>query len=138
MGSPITITLAGEPRGKGRPRFAKATGRAFTPTPTRNYEAALRIEAQHAMAGRAPIEGPLTVRVRAVFAIPASMTKGKRQMAVSGQLRPLKTPDADNLMKTLDALNQVVFVDDKQVVEATISKFYGEQPALHITVEPWA
>ncbi len=27
----ITLVLAGAPKGKGRPRFSKATGHAFTP-----------------------------------------------------------------------------------------------------------
>ena len=137
MSDAISITLAGEPRGKGRPRFARATGRAFTPEATRSYEGALRYAAHQAMAGRSLLDGPLTARLRAVFSVPASMSKGKRELALAGILVPIKAPDADNILKTLDALNNVVFRDDKQVVQATISKFYGDQPALHIEIEPF-
>lgn len=33
----ITIRLAGAAQGKGRPRFARKTGHAFTPAKTRGY-----------------------------------------------------------------------------------------------------
>ena len=35
--SPIVIEIAGEPRGKGRPRFARS-GHTYTPAATRAYE----------------------------------------------------------------------------------------------------
>ena len=54
MIEPVFIRLSGEPKGKGRPRFVKQSGRAFTPSATRSYEAALRFAAQEAMARRIP------------------------------------------------------------------------------------
>lgn len=137
MNALVVIRLAGEPRGKGRPRFSRATGHAFTPERTRSYEGALRYAACEAMRGKVLFDGPLSVRMRAVFAIPASMSKGKRQLATCGLLRPVKAPDADNILKVTDALNNVVWRDDKQVVEATVSKFYGDAPCLEITVSAW-
>ena len=46
----IEIILAGVPVGKGRPRFVKSTGRAFTPEKTVRFEDRLSIVAQEAMA----------------------------------------------------------------------------------------
>lgn len=132
----ISIRLAGEPVGKGRPRFQKATGRAFTPSKTRSFEGALKYAAQQAMGERAPLDGPLAVRVVASFPIPKSFSKKKRELALEQVLRPTKVPDCDNLLKTLDALNEVVWRDDKQIVDALVQKVYSDTPGLLIIVEP--
>lgn len=136
MTAPITITLAGEPKGKGRPRFARATGRAFTPAATRSYEDALRYAAQMAMGDRVPMTEPLGVIIEANMPIPQSWSQKKRAAAVAGTLRATCKPDLDNLMKMVDALNEVVFVDDKQIISASISKRYSEKPNLTIHITP--
>lgn len=128
----ITITLSGEPRGKGRPRFGN--GRTYTDAKTQNYEAALRIAAMDAMGRRKPLDGPVVMEIEARVPVPESWSKKRREQALSGELKPTKKPDLDNIMKTTDALNQVVFVDDKQVIKAVVSKIYHEAPALIITI----
>lgn len=133
MSAPIVITLAGEPRGKGRPRFGN--GRSYTDAKTQHYEAALRIAAMDAMGVRRPIEGPVIVNIEARVPVPASWSKKKRQSALSGEVRPTTKPDIDNIVKTWDALNHVVFNDDRQIVEAAVRKVYHEKPALIITVK---
>jgi Holliday junction resolvase RusA-like endonuclease len=130
MTDAITIRLAGVPKGKGRPRFSRASGRAYTPEATRSYEGALRYAAQQVMGDRAPLEGPLFVDMVALFPIPASWSKAKRAAAYYAPCKP----DADNLAKVLDALNEVVFKDDKQVVALTLVKMYSDAPALQIKV----
>jgi Holliday junction resolvase RusA-like endonuclease len=134
--APITIRLAGEPRGKGRPRISTRNGfaRAYTPEKTRNYEAALRMAGQDAMAGRPPLDGAISVVIVAALSIPDSMSKGKRLMALSGSLHPTKKPDADNIFKCLDALNGVVWTDDKNIVRADFMKVYAAEPCLTIQV----
>lgn len=130
----ILIELTGAPSGKGRPRFIRATGHAYTPEKTRNYESSLRLAAQDAMNGAAPLEGPLAVTVHALFPVPASWSRKKRDDALSGLLRPTTKPDADNILKVLDALNEVVFRDDKQVVDARVVKTYSARPAMRIEI----
>lgn len=130
----VTITLAGPPRGKGRPRFARATGRAYTDAATQNYEAALRIAAQEAMGDMPPFDGPLHVEVIADLPIPTSWSRRKRLDAVNGAVVPTVKPDVDNLLKCIDALNGVVWNDDKQIVVATVHKWYAEKPGLEIRV----
>lgn len=134
----ITIELAGEPRGKGRPRFVRATGRAYTPADTARYESHLRLAAQDAMAGRPPLEGPLRVAIVARLPIPESWSRKKRDQARLGMLMPTVKPDADNLVKMIDALNEIVWRDDKQAVDVHVRKVYSDRPALVITVEPAA
>lgn len=130
----VVIELSGEPRGKARPRFSKS-GHTYTPEKTRNYEAALRIEAQHAMAGAKPFEGPVRVTMTALFSVPQSWSQKKQAAALLGIDRPTKKPDWDNIAKLTDALNGVVWRDDRQVVCGSITKRYSDAPMLHIMVE---
>lgn len=132
----ITITLLGEPRGKGRPRFSRRSGHAYTPAETRSYEGALRYAAQEAMKGRVPLEGPLDVAVYARFSVPQSWSKRMRAQALCGVIRPAKRPDWENIAKMLDAFNEVVWRDDAQIVDGTIRKEYSERPALVVVVKP--
>ena len=134
MSAPITIELRGEPKGKGRPRFVRSTGRAFTPAATRSYESHLRLAAQDVMGARPPLEGPVSIDVVALMPIPKSWSKSRRAEAALQMHRPIKKPDADNLLKVIDALNEVVWRDDAQVVDAVIIKRYSDTPALKITV----
>ena len=130
---PIVIEIAGEPRGKGRPRFTRQ-GHAFTPTRTRSYKSAIRYAAQEEMNGAAPLEGALAVIVTATFPVPLSWSKRNRAAALAGSLAHTKTPDCDNLLKTIDALNQICWLDDKQITHATVVKQYGERPSLRIEI----
>ncbi len=125
----IEIVLAGVPVGKGRPRFVKSTGRAFTPEKTVRFEDRLSIAAQMAMAGRAPLDGPLEVEVEIRMPVPISKPKRWRDAALAGTIRPTKKPDADNFAKMLDAANMIVWVDDSQIVELKVTKIYHEAPA---------
>lgn len=128
--------MAGTPRGKGRGRAVatKMGARVFTDEQTRRYETQLRYAAERQMNGDPPMEGPLRVIMQARFAVAPSWTKRKRAAALSGEIRPCTTPDADNLLKALDSFNGVVWQDDRQVVEATVYKTYAESPGLTIIV----
>ncbi len=133
----IRIELAGPPRGKGRGR-AVATpqgARVYTDAKTRSYEAQLRFAAQQAMRGRPPTTLPVRLTMSVFFAIPESWSKRKRVQALAGTLWPMVKPDADNSLKLTDALNGIVFVDDKQVVIATVFKAYADRPGLMIEVD---
>lgn len=125
----IEIVLAGEPVGKGRARFVKATGRAYTPEKTVRFEDRLSIVAQDAMDGRPLLEGPLAVDIEIRMSIPTSKPKKWQADARAGIIRPTKKPDWDNFAKALDALNLIVWTDDSQVVEGVVRKFYHDSPA---------
>jgi Holliday junction resolvase RusA-like endonuclease len=136
----VVIRLDGEPQGKGRGRATtwsagnKRRIAIVTPEKTRTYETNLKYAAQQEMNGRAPYTGYIALTVHAFRSIPQSFSKKKHAAALAGVLRPDVKPDYDNIIKTLDALNQVVWVDDKQVVDAHILKFYSDRPRLVITV----
>ena len=139
----IVVELPGEPRGKGRPRSRIARGKAgqqfvavYTDAQTRAYEKALAWAGKAAMGARQPLAGPLAVAVQAVMGVPASWSRPKRDMALAGVLRPTGAPDVDNMLKVIDGLHGIVFENDSQIVEAKITKRYGEEPMLRVEVVP--
>jgi Holliday junction resolvase RusA-like endonuclease len=131
----IEIELAGEPLAKGRVRVTK-TGHAYTPERTLNYEARLAAEAQHVMAGRPLLEGPLAVEIEIRMSIPASKPKKWQEAARRGDIRPIKKPDLDNFAKGVDAWNLIVWQDDSQIVDLKVTKFYHDRPAFIARIRP--
>jgi Holliday junction resolvase RusA-like endonuclease len=129
----ILIELAGAPMGKERVRMTRA-GHAYTPERTVNYESRLALAAQATMAGRPLLDGPLFVEVTAYMPVAESKPKKWKADALSGAIRPTKKPDWDNFGKILDALNLVVWVDDAQIVEGRVRKFYSDRPRMEIRV----
>ncbi len=107
----------------------------MTPDKTRTYEAQLRYAAQERMGQRDPTPHPVRVNVTARFPIAASWSKKKQAAARSGEIWPCTKPDIDNVCKTLDSLNGIVWVDDKQIVVATIRKIYSDRPGMTIEVD---
>ena len=90
--------------------------------------------AERVMARTKPLDGPLSVVVEALFPIPESWSRRQFDRAVAGAVLPTGRPDVDNILKMLDALNGVVWNDDKQIVTASIRKRYSNNPALVVKV----
>lgn len=135
----IEIRLDGDPVAKGRHRHRlnRKTGVVFThPDPrTARFEDRLAWAAQVTMAGRPLLAGALEIVVDAYRAVPASWSRRKQTAALGGALRPVTKPDADNFLKIVcDALNRVAWVDDSQVVDARVRKFYSERPRFEIRI----
>nr|WP_257263950.1 RusA family crossover junction endodeoxyribonuclease [Endozoicomonas sp. ONNA2] len=75
--------------------------------------------------------GQWGVLVVAVFPIPASRSKKKTGQAQAGLVRPAVKPDFDNVAKLYcDALNGILWEDDKQIVDGRCIKVYGQQPGV--------
>ena len=126
--------MDGQPVGKGRPRFSRATGTVYTPEKTARYEERLAWAAQSVMAGRPLLTGALQVDIEAHMEIPKSKTKAFRAAALDGKIKPTTKPDPDNIAKMLDALNRVVWIDDSQIYLLTVHKIYSERPHIQITI----
>lgn len=141
MTESVFICVPGEPVGKGRPRIGRRGSHAmmFTPQKTADYEAKIRAEGEKVMrgCGRNALEGPLMIDLTITLGIPASYSKKRAIACLEGRERPIKVPDWDNVAKAVcDALNGVVWVDDKQIVDAVVRKRYGEIPCIVAIVTP--
>jgi Holliday junction resolvase RusA-like endonuclease len=87
------------------------------------------------MDGRQPYMGMLEVTVRVYLPVPRSMSKRNAAFALAGAIRPVTRPDCDNYSKSiLDALTGLAWVDDSQIVQLNIGKFYSEKPRVEIEV----
>ena len=132
------FTVYGEPVGKGRPRFVRRGNftQTYTPQKTKTYEDEIRMMARAAMGSSEPLKTPVTVAIYIRVGIPTSYSKQKRKDALEGILKPTKKPDADNVLKCfMDAMNGIVYLDDKQVVNIHLKKVYAETPAVEIMIK---
>ncbi|MCB2251808.1 RusA family crossover junction endodeoxyribonuclease [Pseudomonas chlororaphis] len=136
---PVSFVVPGEAVGKGRPRVSTIGGHArmFTPKKTANYETLIAMAAQQAMAGRELIPGPVLVELKILVGVAASWSKKKTAAALAGKVMPTKKPDADNVLKAIcDGINGIVFKDDVQVVNVSMSKRFAETPGVYVRVVP--
>lgn len=80
----IAFAIPGKPFAKQRPRFSRATGRAFTPGQTVSFERQVGlIASQHVPE---PLTGPVAIDIIAVFEPAASWPKKRRVHAAPGHL----------------------------------------------------
>lgn len=128
--------IEGEPQGKGRPRFATKSGKAYTPGKTIQYERAIRAAYNYSCKGiKFEDKVPLRVDIKAFFKVPESDSKNKTNAKLKGYIRPTKKPDGDNIMKAVcDALNGLAYNDDAQIVECSISKRYAKVPYVYVEI----
>ena len=121
-----------KPTGKGRPRFTRA-GVTYTPTATAKAEKAVAWAAKASLQGKAPTADNVGVYVEFDFEPPKSVSK-TRKAALIGKPHT-KKPDIDNCLKlVMDALNGVVWQDDKQVVSVQAIKKYESRNRVSVTV----
>lgn len=134
----ISFTVLGEPTAQGRPRATSINGhvRMYDPQKSRDFKKYVKLAAsQHAPDQL--INGAIELTVTVFKPTLKSFSKKKKVAAESGQLRPVTKPDVDNYVKGVkDALKQVIWKDDSQVVDLHTSKFYSEKPRVEITVTP--
>ena len=128
----ITFVIEGDPRGKGRPRFAARTRHAYTPAETREYEHDVRVLAKAALREfnavhdeKWNLAGAIEVDILALFHIPSSWTRAKKRAAMRGEIEPTKKPDIDNIEKiVLDGMKAILVGDDSFVTRLACSKQY--------------
>ena len=134
----ITYMVYGEAVGKGRPRFARRGNHisTYTPEKTKTYEDEIRMMAKAAMGSSEPLETPVSVYIYISVGVPASFSKQKRKDALANIEKPMKKPDIDNSAKChLDAMNGIVYLDDKQVVNLHVTKVFAETPCVQVMVK---
>ena len=133
----IRFTILGEPKGKGRPRFNTHTGHAITPKDTVNYETLVHMEYKKQCENfRFPEDAMLDMRIKAFYSIPKSKSKKVKESMRKHIVRPTKKPDMDNVIKIIaDALNQVAYRDDTQIVDCQCRKFYSEEPRVEVSIK---
>lgn len=135
----VKFTVLGEPQGKGRPKFARHGNFVTTRTPDKTvlYENLIKTEYRRQCGDTMfPEKEPISITVYAFFEIPKSVSKKKAAAMLSGEIRPTKKPDYDNIGKVVsDSLNKVAYHDDAQVVDGLVRKFYSETPGILVVLQ---
>lgn len=76
------------------------------------------------------------MHIRAYYVIPASASKKRQAAMEAGEIRPVKKPDADNIIKVVaDSLNQIAYRDDADLVKVELEKFYFWQPRIEVEIK---
>lgn len=135
--SAIAFVIPGTPVGKGRPKFARrgAFVTTYTPEKTASYENLVKVKAEEAMRGRTIIDGAVAVQICLFVTPPASWSLKKQRAALEHVTMPTSKPDVDNVIKgVFDAMNEIVFRDDKQVVDLSVQKRYAETARAFVKV----
>lgn len=130
----LYFVIPGEPKGKGRPRFAG--GRAYTPARTVQYEDLVRQCFRHKYkTERFDDDRPLNAFISAYYKIPKKIRKSVREDMLLGLVRPTKVPDTDNIAKiVLDSLNGDAYKDDSRVVQLAVRKLYSDEPRVEVLI----
>ena len=138
----IQLTVPGQPMGKQRARTRTVNTKAgksfvmsYTPKKTLNYETYIKELFIIKYPRFKPLEGALSVDLKAYLDIPKSKSKKQKELMRQHKIMPTTRPDVDNIFKVfLDAMQGVCFKNDSQVVAARLAKFYSETPRVEIII----
>jgi Holliday junction resolvase RusA-like endonuclease len=133
----VLLLIPGEPVAQGRPRFRKHSNfvSAYDPKESKDYKEMVKQIASQSFSWP-PIENAIRFKLDIYVKIPKSFSKAKSKSALEGAIRPSKRPDWDNYAKGVaDALSGVCYVDDGQIVTATVNKYYSDEPRVEVTIE---
>ena len=134
----VTFKVDADPVGKQRARYAKRGNHvmAYTPDKTRNYETLIKAAAIEAMGASEPLETPINLYLYIRAAIPKSLSKKRLEACLNGLEKPIKKPDASNVLKSVeDAMNGVVYKDDSQIINIHVTKVYCSVSGVDICVK---
>jgi Holliday junction resolvase RusA-like endonuclease len=116
--------ISGTPIAKARPRAFNLKGhiRMYTPKRSKDFENAIRQRAEQVF--EKPLQGP--IRLEVTFFLP-------RPKYLIWKTRPMpailhdKHIDVTNLVKSIeDGMNGVAYIDDGQIAQLEVSKYYQE------------
>ena len=134
----VTFKLDANPVGKQRARYVKRGNfvQAYTPDKTRTYEALIKEASREAMGSTEPLETPVNLYLYIRAPIPKSLPKKRIEACLNGLEKPIKKPDASNILKSVeDAMNGVVYKDDSQIVNIHVSKVYSSVSGIDVCVK---
>ena len=131
----IDLVIDGDPVGKGRPRVTSKGNfaHAYTPAKTKNYEKLIQNTFLSNYTYEDILEGPISANLIAYFPIPESVSKKKKEILLKNYEKHTKKPDIDNVVKSVfDALNNLAFIDDSNIINLTAKKLYSDKPRVEL------
>jgi crossover junction endodeoxyribonuclease RusA len=136
----VEFTVLGTPAPAGSKQAFVRGGKAIVVDASkrsRPWKSRVSDAAQIAMNGRAPLEGPLYLRLSFGVKRPVKHFTQSGELGADGRRRPWPSvrPDAIKLGRAVeDALTGIVYKDDAQIVLEAISKHYANAEGVIIQV----
>lgn len=139
----IQFHVPGEVRGQSRPRATIRAGHAavYESAEDRSYKGLIQHYAMEAMEKNgysSPVEpdpSGFSVGVTVYMKFPQSFSRKRRERGFRLLLRPYRKPDVDNVAKIfLDAMNSVVYPDDRMVTQLHVAKVFSDIDSVYVTV----
>lgn len=135
----LSFTIKAVPQPQLRPRIASFGGHphVYDPQSTRQFKRIVTKLASSEMGKTEPITGPIKVSLTFYRPVQQSLTKSEFDRRAVGDELPVVKPDLSNYLKaTEDALNGVVWEDDRTITTEVIKKRYSTTP--RITLKIWS
>lgn len=108
--------------------------------PVQAFKQALVLAARLAWR-ESPHDGPIEIRLRFRFPLPASARALSRRIVAAGAYVPYsacKRNDGDNLEKAVwDALTGICYVDDGQICKWQGERVYAKDPGVDVWIAEW-
>lgn len=137
----MQFEVVGAPVGKSRPKFSTIHGfpQALKAKNDVLYENLVKVSfLQEKQEDYNLYDKAIKMQITAFFEIPKSFSKRKALEAAEGKIYPQKKPDVDNIAKIIcDALNNVAYKDDTQIIQLTILKKYALEPKVNIEIDEY-
>lgn len=134
----ISFTIKAAPEPQLRPRVANVGGNphVYDPKSIRDFKRIVSTLASDEMGKTEPIDGPIKVSFTFYRPVQQSLTKSEfDKRAIGDELQVVK-PDLSNYLKSVeDALNGVVWENDRLITTEVIKKRYSTVP--RITLKIW-
>ncbi len=133
MEKTYNFTINVEPKAKKRPKVYRWS----TVNPSqKDEEVVARLFSTLKNRPEIPLTGQIRVQVKFYKNPPKNTPKWQLPLMEKGFIRPAKSPDLDNYVKLiLDALNGLLWEDDRFIVEMHSGKFYTtETPRSELVV----
>lgn len=128
-----------------KPYQRNRSGRGHTYDPLNTYKNKLKKEILINLKDNnfnIPLSGYCYFNIDIYTTLPKTKQTKKRianiMQKINKLIRPITKPDLDNVAKTtFDLFNNLIYIDDNQIVETTIKKYYSlqEKTILNIIIE---
>ena len=130
----LDLTIGTNPKASKRPRKGKYS--FYVPDANANKKEIRKLIKDQIPSDFVRGDSEVYIDIKCYVKTLNSLSKTDKELAEDGYVRPIAKPDVDNYAKTyLDAFNGLLWLDDGQVVDLHISKYYSETPRIEINVK---
>lgn len=123
------------PKGSPRPRINLFTKSIYVEGAKKNREFFNNL----VNTGKIKLDGKIytstKLDIKYYLEMPQSLTNNEKILAEQKLIRPSLKPDWDNLGKTTDMFNDMVWIDDALVVDGRVRKYWSFKPRIEVKIE---